>query len=171
MIQEGYTRPEKSVLMGSSAGGIMAGRAMTDRPDLYKAIILISPAMNMLRSEIQPNGLNSIKEFGTVKKEEEFKALLEMDSYHNIKEDTEYPATLVTAGYKDGRVVAWDSAKFVAKLQSNNKNSENPILFAIDFNAGHSGMNMLINWIYKLYADSFAFALWQTGHPDYQPKE
>ena len=135
MIEEGYTRPEKSVLMGSSAGGIMAGRAMTDRPDLYKAVILISPAMNMLRSEIQPNGLNSIKEFGTVEKEEEFKALLEMDSYHNIKKGVEYPATIVTTGIKDGRVVVWDPAKFVAKLQENTNSFNNPILLSVDFDS------------------------------------
>ncbi len=170
MIKKGYTNSLKSSIMGSSAGGIMAGRAVIERPDLYNALLLISPAMNMVRSEIQPNGPNSIKEFGTVKKENEFKALLEMDSYHNIKQGVKYPATLVTAGYNDGSVVAWDSSKFVAQLQSCSTNDTAPILFSIDFDGGHSGMNLSMDGVYKLYADMFSFALWQTGHPDYQPK-
>ncbi|WP_082422622.1 prolyl oligopeptidase family serine peptidase [Aquimarina longa] len=169
MIKEGYTTPEKSAIWGSSAGGIMAGRAITDRPDLYKAVILTSPALNMLRCEIQPNGQNSIKEFGTVKIKEEFEALLEMDSYHHIKEKTSYPATFVTGGMKDGRVVIWDPAKFVAKLQAYNT-SYNPIIFGIDFEDGHAGMNNNKLERYKKYADVFAFAFWQTGHAAYQPK-
>ncbi|WP_103072322.1 prolyl oligopeptidase family serine peptidase [Aquimarina sediminis] len=167
MIKEGYTSPEKSVLMGSSAGGIMAGRAMTDRPDLYKAVILISPAMNMLRSEIQPNGLNSIKEFGTVKIEKEFKALLEMDSYHHVEKNVKYPATLITAGMKDGRVVVWDPAKFAARLQ---ENSSNLVLFSVDFDSGHGSLNNSLEKYYKSFAEAFSFAFWQTGHPDYQPE-
>ncbi len=169
MIEKGYTSPHKTALFGSSAGGIMAGRAMTERPDLYKAVLLMSPAINMLRCEIQPNGLNSIKEFGTVKKEDEFKALLEMDAYHHIEKGITYPATLVTAGMKDGRVVIWDPAKFVARLQANNS-SDVPILFSVDFDAGHSGMSNSREKFYKMLAELYAFAFWQTGHPGYQPE-
>ncbi len=169
MIKENYTSSQKSAIWGSSAGGIMVGRAMTERPDLYSAVILTSPAMNMLRSEIQPNGKNSIKEFGTVKIKEEFEALLEMDSYHNIKEGVEYPSTYVTGGMKDGRVVIWDPAKFVARLQKANA-SNNPIIFSVDFSAGHGGSNNSKDKTYALYANAFSFAFWQTGHPDYQPQ-
>ncbi|WP_188112292.1 prolyl oligopeptidase family serine peptidase [Aquimarina sp. RZ0] len=169
MIKEGYTSPEKSAIWGSSAGGILAGRAMTERPDLYKAVILTSPAMNMLRSEIQPNGQNSIKEFGTVKIKEEFEALLEMDSYHHIKEGVEYPATLVTGGMKDGRVVIWDPAKFVARLQASNA-ADTPVLFQVKFEDGHAAMNSTKIDRYEMYANVFSFALWQMGYPEYQPK-
>ncbi|MBQ0734571.1 prolyl oligopeptidase family serine peptidase [Aquimarina celericrescens] len=169
MIKEGYTRPEKSAIWGTSAGGIMAGRAMTERPDLYAAVIMYSPSTNLVRSEIQPNGPNSVKEFGTVKIREEFEALLEMDSYHHIKKGVKYPATLVGAGMKDGRVVVWDPAKFIARLQASNV-SNNPILFAVDFKSGHGGMSSTQNKRYELYANALAFAFWQTGHPGYQPE-
>lgn len=169
MIDQGYTSSEKTAVWGTSAGGIMAGRAMTDRPDLYKAVILYSPAMNMLRSEVQPNGLNSIKEFGTVEKPDEFRALLEMDSYQHIKEGIKYPATLVAAGTKDSRVVVWDPAKFAARLQAANV-SKNPILFAVDFDSGHGAIGNTKLKRHEQYANAFAFAFWQTGHPDYQPE-
>jgi len=169
LIKEGYTSKEKTIIFGSSAGGIMMGRAVTERPDLFKAAIGDVPAMNMLRCEIQPYGLNSIKEFGTVKDSIGFKALLEMDSYHHIKDNIEYPATLILSGYKDSRVVAWDPAKFVARLQERNK-SNNPILFSIDFESGHSVRNNKLK-TYQKFASFYAFAFWQTGHPEYQPKE
>ncbi|MBQ4818851.1 prolyl oligopeptidase family serine peptidase [Aquimarina sp. MMG016] len=169
MIKEGFTSPEKSAIWGSSAGGILAGRAMTERPELYKAVILTSPAMNMLRSEIQPNGQNSIKEFGTVEIKEEFEALLEMDSYHHIKEGVEYPATLVTGGMKDGRVVIWDPAKFVARLQASNA-ADTPVLFGVKFEDGHAAMNSTKMDRYEMYVNAFSFALWQMGYPEYQPK-
>ncbi|MEW7277140.1 prolyl oligopeptidase family serine peptidase [Aquimarina sp. 2201CG1-2-11] len=170
MIDHNYTSPQKTVLWGTSAGGIMAGRAMTDRPDLYAAVIMLSPSLNLVRSEIQPNGLNSVKEFGTVQKEAEFKALLEMDSYHQLQKNTAYPAVLIKAGIKDGRVVAWDPAKFMAKLQAYNT-SDKPILFDIDFGGGHGATSASTTKKYNRYADIFAFAYWQTGHPDYQPRE
>ncbi|WP_198403843.1 prolyl oligopeptidase family serine peptidase [Aquimarina aggregata] len=169
MIKEGYTKPEKSAIWGTSAGGIMAGRAMTERPDLYAAVILVSPSVNMVRGEFQGNGPNSIKEFGTIKNHEEFKALLEMDSYHHIKEGIKYPSTLVTAGLNDGRVAPWIPAKFVAKLQAFNR-SNNPMLFAVDFESGHGGMNNGALKLYEQYANALSFAFWQTGHPGYQPE-
>ena len=169
MIKEGYTSPEKSAIWGSSAGGILAGRAMTERPDLYKAVIMTSPSLNMIRSEIQPNGQNSIKEFGTVEIKEEFEALLEMDSYHHIQKRVEYPATYISGGMKDGRVVIWDPAKFVAKLQAYN-GADTAVLFNVKFEDGHGGINTSIQDRYEFYANAFAFALWQMGYPDYQPK-
>jgi len=169
MINEGYTKPKKSAIWGSSAGGVMAGRAMTERPDLYAAVILISPSANMVRGEFQANGPNSIKEFGTVKVKEEFEALFEMDVYHHVKKNVTYPSTLITAGINDGRVAAWIPAKLAARLQASN-HCDNPVLFAIDFKSGHGGLNNGKSKIYGLYADALSFAFWQTGHPDYQPE-
>lgn len=168
LIDQGYTNSNKTAVWGSSAGGILAGRAMTERPDLYKAVMLTSPAMNMLKSEIQPNGKNSIKEFGTVEIEEEFRALYEMDSYHHIEEGIDYPATFVTGGFKDGRVVIWDPAKFVAKLQAYNK-AHVPILFAVKFDEGHAGADADGDERLLRYANVFSFALWQMGYEEFQP--
>lgn len=169
LIENKYTSPKKLISWGSSAGGIVGARTITERPELYTAAILDSPAINMLRCENQPNGQNSIKEFGTVAIEEEYKALLEMDAYHQIKEGVKYPSTLIFAGLKDGRVAAWDPAKFIAKLQSLSISEVNPVLFDINFEEGHS--NASFESEYELYARVFSFALWQTGHPDYQLKE
>ncbi|MBC9795095.1 prolyl oligopeptidase family serine peptidase [Sinomicrobium weinanense] len=169
MIKEGYTAKERSVIWSGSAGGILVGRAMTERPDLFGAVIIQVGSMNMIRSETQPNGPNNVKEFGTVKDPEEFKALLEMDSYHHIKDGEHYPATIITAGMNDPRVVAWDPAKFAARLQAANA-SGNPILFDIDFESGH-GVGDSKAKQFATIADLIAFALWQTGHKDYKYKE
>lgn len=168
LIEKGYTSKDKTAIFGSSAGGIMMGRAITERPDLYKVAIGDVPSMNMIRSETTSNGLNSVKEFGTVKDSIEFKGLLEMDSYHQIKNDVDYPATLIASGYNDARVATWSPGKFIARLQQANS-SNNPILFLVDFDAGHSVHDSKLK-TYEKFANYFAFALWQTGHPDYQPK-
>lgn len=164
LINEGYTNPEKIAIHGGSAGGILIGRAITERPDLYKAAWIDVGLLNTLRFETTPNGQNNVKEFGTVEVENEFKALLEMDPYHHIKKGVKYPATFITAGMNDSRVIAWVPAKFAAKLQANNDNT-NPILFRADINGGHGGAED-IEKSYNHLADMFAFFYWQLGHPD-----
>ncbi|TSE03809.1 prolyl oligopeptidase family serine peptidase [Aquimarina algiphila] len=169
LIKEGYTSPELNVAFGTSAAGITIGRAITERPDLFEVALMSVPSINLVRSEIQPNGPNSIKEFGTVEIKEEFEALYEMDAYHHIEKNIDYPAILISTGMNDGAVVPWDPAKFVAKMQATNPNGK-PTLFSVDFNANHGGDGTM-DYYYKNMADAFSFALWQTGHPDYQPKE
>jgi len=169
MHKKGYSIPEKTAIWGSSAGGLLIGRILTERPDLVKAAIAEVGLMNALRMENSPNGANSTKEFGTVKNKEDFYSLYEMDAYHHIKKGVKYPATLLTGGYNDPRVPVWQPAKFAAKLLADN-NSKNPILLKIDFDGGH-GVDNLKKKAYEDAADIFAFALWQLGHPDYQPKE
>lgn len=169
LIKKNYTNSNKTAIFGSSAGGIMMGRAITERPDLFKVAIGDVPSMNMIRSEITTNGLNSVKEFGTVKDSIEFKSLFEMDSYHHIKDKVNYPATLIASGFNDARVATWSPGKFVARLQETNT-SNGPILFSVDFDAGHSVRDNKEKTFDK-FANYYAFALWQTGHPDYQPKD
>ncbi|MDR7209334.1 prolyl oligopeptidase family serine peptidase [Flavobacterium piscis] len=126
-------------------------------------------SINTVRAEIAPNGLNNVKEFGTVKNKEEFKALLEMDAFHHIKKGTKYPATLITAGMNDPRVTAWIPAKFAAKLQANNSGN-NPTLLKVDAEGGHGG-GVSSDKLYDGLADSYAFFYWQLGHPDYNLKK
>ena len=168
MIKEKYTNPEKIAIWGASAGGITVGRAMTERPDLFKAVIIESGILNPVRLENMPNGLNSVKEFGSTKTEDGFNSLLEMDAYQNIKKDVKYPATLITSGINDPRVSTWMPAKFAAKLLEDNI-SNNPILLKIDYQGGHGG-SIPLEQRYSNLADIFAFAYWQLGNPDYQPK-
>ncbi|CAA7386941.1 prolyl oligopeptidase family serine peptidase [Chryseobacterium fistulae] len=166
MIKENYSSPENIAIWGASAGGITIGRAMTERPDLFKAVIIDAGIVNASRMEFTPNGLNSAKEFGSLNIESEFKALVEMDAYQHIKKGVSYPATLITGGINDPRVSPWMPAKFAAKLMAND-NSNNPILLKIDYEGGHGG-DIPVTQKYNNLADIFAFALWQLGHPDYQ---
>jgi prolyl oligopeptidase len=169
LVKNKYTSPQKLAITGASAGGVLIGRAMTERPDLFAAALPSVGAMNTLRMEFSPNGPGNIPEFGTLKDSVEFKALLEMDAYHNLKEGVKYPATLVTAGINDPRVIAWEPAKFAARLQAVNA-SDKPILFFTDFEAGHGMGNSKFKQFESL-ADMVAFSLWQTGHPDFQHKK
>ncbi|GJN62948.1 prolyl oligopeptidase [Elizabethkingia anophelis] len=166
LINENYTSSDNVAIWGASAGGITMGRAMTERPDLFKAVIIDAGVTNVLRMEITPNGLNNVKEFGSSKVESEFKALLEMDAYQHVKKGIRYPSVLITGGINDPRVSPWMPAKFAAKLMSNSI-SDNPILLKIDYDGGHGG-DISLTRVYDNLADTFAFALWQLGHPDYQ---
>ncbi|MGB1308294.1 MAG: prolyl oligopeptidase family serine peptidase [Oceanihabitans sp.] len=166
LIEEGYTSPKKLSIFGGSAGGIFVGRSITERPDLFTAAAPMVGAMNTVRMEQTPNGPVNAPEFGTVKDKDEFKGLLEMDSYHHIKNNTAYPATLITAGINDPRVIAWQPSKFAAKLQAANT-SNKPILFLTDFEGGHGGRTTLTNTLND-FSGMFSFFYWQSGHPDFQ---
>lgn len=169
LIKEKYTNPEKIAVWSASAGGILIGRAITERPELYAAAIIRVGKLNTIRSENTPNGLNGAKEYGTVKDSIEFKALLEMDAYHNIKKGEKYPAVLLTAGMNDTRVPAWQPAKFAAKIQEATS-SEKPILLSVDFESGH-GFDASSEKKQKELVNILSFAFWQTGHPDFQLNE
>lgn len=169
LIKKKYTSPEFLGIEGGSAGGILIGRAITQRPDLFKAAIIDVGVLNTVRFEKTPNGPNNIKEFGTVEDREEFEALYEMDAFHHIKKGVKYPATLITAGMNDPRVIAWIPAKFAAKLQANNSN-KNSILLNVDLESGHGG-DVSFDRLYDKLADSYSFFYWQLGHRDYKLKK
>ncbi|MEM1003595.1 MAG: prolyl oligopeptidase family serine peptidase [Bacteroidota bacterium] len=136
LIEENYTSPKNLAIFSGSAGGILIGRAITERPDLYSCAMVRVGVLNTLRHEHGPSGPNNIKEYGTVNDSIEFESLLKMDSYHHIKSGVEYPATLLMAGLKDARTAAWESGKFVARMQEYNV-SDKPILLNIDPEGGH----------------------------------
>ncbi|RSK32474.1 prolyl oligopeptidase family serine peptidase [Hymenobacter metallilatus] len=167
LAKNSYTAPGKIAINGGSAGGILIGRAMTERPDLFAVAIPEVGCLNAVRMENSPNGPVNIPEFGTMAKEDEAKALLEMDAYHHLKPGTQYPATLVTAGFNDPRVIAWQPAKFAARLQASNAGSK-PVLFFTDYDAGH-GMGDSRLKQFEAIADLMAFGLWQTGTSGFQP--
>lgn len=169
LIEKKYTSPKKIALLGASAGGILMGRASTERSDLFGAVIIESGVLNTLEIEKNGTGGTSIKEYGNPKDSIEFKGLLEMDSYHHIKKGEKYPPMLITSGINDPRVRPWMSTKFAAKLLAGNK-SQNPVLLKIDYEGGH-GNGITTKKRYESIGNIFAFALWQLDHPDYQPKK
>ena len=168
LIQNKYVSDKKLAISGGSAGGILIGRAVTERPDLYRVAIPTVGIMNALRMEFDPNGPANIAEFGTIKNETEFKALLEMDSYHHIKKGVKYPALLVTTGFNDPRVSSYNPAKFAAKMQNEN-DSKNPVFLDVNYDAGHFGGSTRDEY-FKEESKKIAFILWQCGHPDFQIK-
>jgi len=166
LIQNNITTKDQLAIWSGSAGGIMIGRAITERPDLFSAAIIEFGMLNTLRSENRANGAKNIKEYGTIKKPKEFKALLEMDAYHHLKDGEEYPATLLTAGLNDPRVPAWFSIKFAARMKAVNKGKADNFLL-IDKETGH-GKDDTKAKEFDRFANILSFALWQTGHEDYQ---
>jgi prolyl oligopeptidase len=146
-------------LWGTSAGGIVAGRAITERPDLFSAVIGEVGVFNTLRFELTSNGPGNDAEFGTVKKEDEFKALLAMDSYHAVRDGVRYPATLLITGANDMRVEPWLPAKFAARLQAASTSGKQ-VLLRVDYDAGHfSSSRKAAN---ELSADILSFVLTHT---------
>jgi prolyl oligopeptidase len=168
LINQNYTSPKKIALLGGSAGGILMGRAMTERPDLFRVVLIESGVLNTLRNEYGGVGKSAAQEYGSLSNQDDFKGLLEMDAYHHVKKGIQYPATLVTSGINDPRVSPWMPTKFAAKLLANNASGD-PILLKIDYAGGHGG-DIPIEQRYANIGDMFAFAFWQLGLPDYQPK-
>ena len=136
---------------------------------MFAAAIIRVGIFNTLRSEFAPNGKNLIREFGTVSDSLEFKYLLEMDAYYKIKKNIEYPAVYLTAGLNDSRVVVWQPGKFAAKLQESTS-SNMPILLSVNFDGGH-GFDASKETKDEELANLLSFAFWQTGHPDFQPRQ
>lgn len=167
LIKEKYTSNTHLFGEGTSAGGILIGRAITDRPDLFAAAICNVGVANILRAEESPNGPNNTREFGTIKNEEECKAMIEMDALSHVKDGVKYPAVLCNTGINDPRVAPWEPGKFAAALQFSSTSGK-PVLLRVDYNSGHFSQDKLVS--FKQEADFMAFCLWQSGHPDFQVK-
>ena len=151
LIAEGYTKPKKIAIMGTSHGGLITAGALTERPELFGAAVINVGALDMLRIENTETGAHytNISEFGTVNNEEEFKNLLSYSPFHRIKEDVNYPATLIITGTNDSRVLPYQSYKFAGKLQ-NGLQQTNPILLWSQENEGHYGASQYNSTIEEL---------------------
>ena len=168
LVANGYTTPAKLGGTGTSAGGILISRAITERPDLFAAIICNVGCANTMRGEFSSNGPVNIPEFGTVKDETECKALYEMDGMHHVKEGVKYPAVMCVAGWNDSRVVAWQPGKFAAAMQ-NATSSGRPVLLKVNYDNGHFTEDKEVT--FANFADQYAFVMWQCGQPDFKQKK
>ena len=166
LVKNHYTSPQHLIGEGTSAGGILIGRAITERPDLFAAAISNVGLSNMLRFENTPNGPNNAKEFGTVKDSAECRALYEMDAFQHVQPGTKYPAVMSVGGMNDPRVIAWQPGKFAAALQ-NASTSGKPVLMQVNYDNGHFTEDKKV--AFRNFANMYAFALWQAGHPGFQP--
>lgn len=161
LIEQRYASPATLGIWGTSAGGIFAGRAVTTAPELFSAAVLDVGVLDAIRSEESANGITNISEFGTVKDPAEFAALLEMSTYHQIRDGTAYPAVMLIHGINDPRVDVWHSAKAAARLQQASSSGK-PVFMRIDMQAGH-GVGSTAQQAHSQLADVYAFLLWRSG--------
>jgi prolyl oligopeptidase len=166
LVKKGYTSPQKLGGTGTSAGGILISRAITERPDLFAAAVCNVGCANAMRLEFSPNGPVNTPEFGTVKDPVECQALFEMDGVQHVQNGVKYPAVMGVGGWNDPRVPAWEPGKFVAALQAATA-STNPVAMKVNYDNGHFTEEKIVT--FKNFAGQFAFLLWQTGHKDFQP--
>ena len=167
LIKQGYTDTAHLGGEGTSAGGILIGGAITQRPDLFRAALIRVGATNTTREEFTANGPSNIPEFGTVTNKAQFPAMLAMDAYQHVHKGVAYPAVLLTGGANDPRVSVWIPAKMTARLQADTT-SDRPVLFRVEFDAGH-GIGSTRKQRDDETADEFAFLLWQFGESGFQP--
>jgi prolyl oligopeptidase len=163
LVEQGYATPKTLGIWGTSAGGIFVGRSVTAAPELFAAAVFDVGVMDTIRAEESANGITNISEFGTVKDPAEFKALLEMSTYHQVKDGVAYPAVLLIHGVNDPRVDVWQSGKVAARLQAASSSGK-PVLLRLDGQAGHGVGSTLQQQVSKL-ADVYAFLLWQFSQP------
>jgi prolyl oligopeptidase len=134
---------------------------LTQRPDLFRAVVSAVGIYDMLRVELTPNGGFNVTEFGSVKDPAQFKALYAYSPYHNVKDGTAYPAVLFTSGENDGRVDPYNSRKMAARLQAA-ASSGRPVLLRISADTGH-GIGTGLNERVEESADMYAFLMSQLG--------
>jgi prolyl oligopeptidase len=163
LIANKYTSPEYLAIRGGSNGGLLVGATMTQRPDLMKVALPAVGVMDMLRYHTFTAGAGWAYDFGTSEDNAEmFEYLKGYSPLHNIKEGVAYPATLVTTGDHDDRVVPAHSFKFAATLQEHQA-GDNPTLIRIETNAGH-GAGTPVSKTIEQYADIFGFTFYNMGY-------
>lgn len=162
LIENKYTSSEKLAIRGGSNGGLLVGATMTQRPDLMKVALPAVGVLDMLRYHTFTAGAGWAYDYGTAEDSKEmFNYLKGYSPVHNVKEGVSYPATMITTGDHDDRVVPAHSFKFAAELQAKNQGN-NPMLIRIDVNAGH-GAGKSVQQTINENADIQAFTLWNMG--------
>ena len=163
LIANNYTSSDYLAIRGGSNGGLLVGATMTQRPDLMKVALPAVGVLDMLRYHTFTAGAGWAYDYGTSEDNKEmFDYLYGYSPLHNIKEGVEYPATLVTTGDHDDRVVPAHSFKFAAELQSKQAGN-NPVLIRIETDAGH-GAGTPVSKTIEQYADIFGFTLYNMGY-------
>ena len=165
LISEQYTTSDYLAIRGGSNGGLLVGATMTQRPDLMKVALPAVGVLDMLRYHTFTAGAGWAYDYGTAQDSREmFAYLLGYSPVHNVKKGTYYPATLVTTGDHDDRVVPAHSFKFAAELQ-NKQSGNNPTLIRIETDGGH-GAGTPVSKTIAQYADIFGFTLFNMGYTE-----
>jgi prolyl oligopeptidase len=161
LVREGYTNPSKLAIMGRSNGGLLVGAALTQRPDLYRAVICGYPLLDMIRYQRFLVAQYWVPEYGSSEDPGQFKYLYAYSPYHHVKKGTEYPAVLFMTGDFDTRVDPLHARKMAALLQwATAPPASRPVLLHYDTKAGHSGGLPLHKQIANM-TDELGFLFWQ----------
>jgi len=168
LIEAGYTQSSHLAIEGGSNGGLLMGAVLTQRPELYRAVVSHVGVYDMLRVELDPNGEFNTTEFGTVTIPEHFEALYAYSPYHNVEHNTAYPAILLLTGMHDGRVNPAHSFKMAARLQAATS-SDHPVLLRTSMQTGHGRGTSLSRQVER-YADVYAFLFNELGLTFHTPE-
>jgi len=166
LIANNYTSSDYLAIRGGSNGGLLVGATMTQRPDLMKVALPAVGVLDMLRYHTFTAGAGWAYDYGTSEQNKEmFNYLKGYSPVHNVKKGVNYPATLVTTGDHDDRVVPAHSFKFAAELQEK-QSGNNPVLIRIETKAGH-GAGTPVSKTIEQYADIFSFTLYNMGYREF----
>ena len=161
LIQNQYTRPSRLAIRGNSNGGLLVGTALTQRPELFGAVLCGYPLLDMVRYHKFLVARFWVPEYGSADDPEQFKFIYAYSPYHHVKPGTKYPAVLLISGDSDTRVAPLHARKMAARLQAANA-SGRPILLHYDTKGGHSGGTPVSKQVDNL-TEEFSFLFWQLG--------
>ena len=163
LIAEKYTTVERLAIEGASNGGSLVGAALTQRPDLFQAVVCKYPLEDMLRFQKFMEGAYWVAEYGSSDNPEQFPYLRAYSPYHQVKDGVRYPAVLFITGDGDTRVAPLHARKLAARLQAATS-SDRPILLLYDTKSGHSG-GRPVNKLIQEGTDGLSFMFWQLRVP------
>ena len=161
LIAQRYTNPEKLAIRGGSNGGLLVGAALTQRPELFRAVDCGVPLLDMIRYHKLSVGAWWAAEYGSSDDPRQFSYLLKYSPYHNVKQGVKYPAVIFVTGDSDTRVDPSHARKMTALLQASST-SGRPILLRYEAKGGHSGIGSLEKSI-EQSVDELSFLAWQLG--------
>ncbi len=160
LISEGFTNPSKLVIRGGSNGGLLVGAAMTQRPDLFRAVVCWNPLLDMVRYHNFLIAKFWVPEYGSPEDSVQFQWLFAYSPYHRVVDGTPYPATMILTADSDTRVDPMHAKKMTARLQAATS-SDAPILLRFDTKSGHAGTPL--SKTIDEYTDTWSFIFWQLG--------
>lgn len=161
LVKNRYTEPSRLSIVGGSNGGLLVGAALTQRPDLFRAVVCWHPLLDMLRYQKFMEAQFWVSEYGSAENQDQFKYLYAYSPYHHVQAGTKYPAVLLMTGDADTRVAPLHARKMTARLQAANA-SDHPILLRYELKAGHSAGRSVTAQIGDL-TDEMTFLCWQLG--------
>jgi len=161
LIAEGYTRPERLAAAGGSNGGLLMGAVLTQRPDLFRAVVIQVPLLDMLRYHRFLIARLWIPEYGSADDPEQFRWLRAYSPYHHVRDGERYPAVLLATAESDSRVDPLHARKMAARLQAAT-GSDHPVLLRLESRAGHGAGKPLSKVLDEL-ADTWTFVFSQLG--------